>query len=199
MKKTCITFLLLGIILLIVVGISIPKETKKVEYLRIHIRANSNDEIDQNIKYIVKDKIVQYLTPVLSTCDSKKKAVSFLYDNLENIEKIADETLKENGFNYTSKAKINNEKFPTRSYGDFCLEEGFYDALIVNLGSGKGDNWWCVVYPPLCFTDSSDFVYKSKIIEIINDFKRKREKINEKNYENSLPCIVGNGVWRNNV
>ena len=79
--------------------------------------------------------------------------------------------LKNAGFNYHSKVAVRNELFPTRVYGDFTLEEGFYDALIVELGEAKGDNWWCVVYPPLCFTGTENIKYKSKILEIINSFK----------------------------
>ena len=80
-----------------------------------------------------------------------------------------------NGFNYGCKAYIDAENFPTRSYDDVVLEAGVYDALILNLGSGKGDNWWCVVYPPLCFIGGNDngqnnIVYRSKLLEIIEDF-----------------------------
>ena len=65
--------------------------------------------------------------------------------------------------------KLNNEYFPTRAYDDLVLENGYYDALIIELGSGKGDNWWCVVYPPLCFADCTQKIeYKSKFLEIIN-------------------------------
>jgi stage II sporulation protein R len=72
-----------------------------------------------------------------------------------------------------------NEKFPTRSYDGFVLEGGFYDALIIKLGAGEGDNWWCVVYPPLCFleaeyTDGQGIKYKSKIFEIIENWKKKQ-------------------------
>lgn len=170
MKKIVIiiSFCLIGALMLIGLEIK-PKEN--VEYLRIHIRADSNSELDQNIKYKIKDKIVEYLTPYISECDTKQKAQEMLEDNLKNIESIADKCLKENGFEYTSNAYINNELFPLRVYEDLTLESGFYDALIVNLGSGKGDNWWCVVYPPLCFVgEGTSVIYKSKIVEIIKNF-----------------------------
>ena len=79
--------------------------------------------------------------------------------------------LKKNGKNYVCTAQIKTEEFPTRVYEDLTLERGFYDALILNLGSGKGDNWWCVVYPPLCFVgEGTGYVYKSKLLAIINSF-----------------------------
>ena len=131
-------------------------------------------------KYLVKEAVVEYLTPYIAQCDTKRKAETLLTDRLEEIEAVADKVLRENGFDYTSSAGVKNEKFPTRVYGSLTLSAGFYDALIINLGSGSGDNWWCVVYPPLCFTGDSGagYVYKSKIMEIIDDFfsRNKEEK-----------------------
>lgn len=162
------------VITLLVCGVNNQTHT---EYLRIHIRANSNLQIDQNIKYKIKDEIVNFLTPVLSECNTKQKAELTLKNKLTNIENIANKTLEKNGFAYTSKAKLNNEYFPTRSYSSLTLESGYYDALILELGDAEGDNWWCVVYPPLCFTTSSSkIVYKSRIFEIIKNFKSNHQK-----------------------
>ena len=77
-----------------------------------------------------------------------------------------------NGFNYVSNIKINNEYFPTRTYANTTLESGYYDAVIIELGEAEGDNWWCVMYPPLCFVNKNEnnmqIKYKSKIWEWIN-------------------------------
>lgn len=141
----------------------------KEEYIRIHVRANSNEIVDQNIKYEIKDNVVSYLTPFIADCVSKSDFVKIISANLNNIEKIADEILNRNGFNYVSHASFKVEEFPTRSYDGTVLESGFYDALILELGEAEGDNWWCVVYPPLCFinNNSENILYKSKILEII--------------------------------
>jgi stage II sporulation protein R len=171
MKPFCITLLTLAIIILTLVGIGYPKSSVNEEYLRIHIRANSNEEVDQSVKYLVKEKLVNYLTPILSYCKTKEKAEIELTNRLTEIEKIADSVLLSNGYDYKSKAKINTELFPTRTYENLTLDSGYYDALILELGEGKGDNWWCVVYPPLCFVDSgAGYIYKSKILEIIKEF-----------------------------
>jgi len=142
------------------------------DYLRIHIRANSNAEIDQNIKYVVKEKIVEIITPLIVDLKSKEEVVFVLEDNIMKLEHETDEVLKEKGFNYTSNIEINKELFPTRYYGEYLLPSDYYDAIIVELGSGSGDNWWCVVYPPLCFVenDNQKVVYKSKLWEIIKQF-----------------------------
>ncbi len=171
MRKTCITFLIIGIIVLSGIGLLSFGEQSHKEYLRIHIRANSNQLIDQQVKYMVKDGVVDFLTPYIAECNTKQKAEKLLENNLAGIEQVAKAILVQNGFDYSAKASVKREKFPTRVYDGVCLESGFYDALIIELGSGEGDNWWCVVYPPLCFTgEGENFVYRSKILDIINDF-----------------------------
>ncbi len=172
MKKICISFLLIGIIFVIVIA-GINTSSVNEEYLRIHIRANSNSNMDQEIKYIVKDEVVNFLTPYIAECDSKEKVVTMLNSNKEKIENIIDSLLYNYGFNYNSSVAIRNEMFPTRVYENFTLYEGVYDAIIIELGKAEGDNWWCVVYPPLCFTSGSYSIkYKSKILEIIQNFKK---------------------------
>ncbi len=160
-------------VILLVCGIC-PSGGQEVEYLRIHIRANSNSEIDQAVKYIVKDAVVEALIPILSEIHTKDEAVKAMEDNFNYIESVANAVLKEEGFSYTAHAKINNEYFPLRTYenknGNLTLKEGYYDALILELGSGSGNNWWCVVYPAFCFTETKNFdniVYISKIWEIL--------------------------------
>ena len=173
MKNLCITLIFIFIITLTVAADGLSQKPSD-EYLRIHIRANSNESIDQNIKYQVKDCLVKYLTPYIADCKSKRQAELLLKEKEEYLENTVDNLLKSNGFSYRSNIVVRSELFPTRVYEDFTLEEGFYDAVIVELGKAEGDNWWCVVYPPLCFTgNESGIVYKSKILEIIKDFKNK--------------------------
>ena len=142
------------------------------DVVRIHIRANSNAEIDQKVKYVVKDKIVEIITPIIENLKSKNEVVIALKNNIENLENETNKLLKNKGFNYVSKIEILEELFPTRYYGEYLLPSDYYDAIIVSLGSGSGDNWWCVVYPPLCFVESDNqkVVYKSKLWEIIKQF-----------------------------
>lgn len=169
--KAFITFLFSAILIIGIVFFG-SNNLENTEYLRIHIRANSNSQIDQAVKYQVKDAVVDYMIPLLAECESKEESIEIVEDNLTNIETVAESVLQANGFYYSANANVLNENFPTRSYGDLTLENGFYDALIVELGEGAGDNWWCVVYPPLCFVNgsSSVSVFKSRIIEIINSF-----------------------------
>ena len=158
------------IIILIFLFCPLQNTQEEIEYLRIHIRANSNSIEDQNVKYKVKDQIVEALIPVLSNVESFEEAKEVVAQNYDMIESVADNVLQEEGFSYKSKAKLNNEYFPTRVYENLTLEEGYYDALILELGSGTGDNWWCIVFPAFCFTktqNSDNIVYISLIWEII--------------------------------
>ncbi len=178
MKGVCITFLTCIIIILAVIGGVAPLTPTHTEYLRIHIRANSNDSADQAVKYQIRNQAVQMLTPALSACKTKQRATEVIKDMSPELERAMDNILKANGFNYSAKVKLKTENFPTRTYGSLTLNAGYYDAVIVELGSATGDNWWCVVYPPLCFVDTgaSGNIYKSKILEIINDFFKNKEK-----------------------
>ena len=177
MKKVCLGFLTILILILAVVFVTaMPHEAAQAEndYLRIHVRANSNSAVDQDIKYKVKDEVVKFITPYAAQCVDKDTAKRVIGGILKDIERICDRVLKENGFEYTSRASVREEEFPTRVYGDLTLEHGVYDALIIELGSGTGDNWWCVIYPPLCFTSpTTDIKYRSLIYDIINSFFKK--------------------------
>ena len=172
MKKIALAVCVIFVIFL--VGIGLANQPQKQEYIRIHIRANSNLEIDQNVKYQIKDSVVEFLSPQIAFCENKQDFMIVLENNLEEIENLADNILKQKGFEYSSCAKVRQEEFPTRSYDGFVLESGLYDALILELGEAKGDNWWCVVYPPLCFLkgNQQNVLYKSKILEILDLIKK---------------------------
>lgn len=148
------------------------------KYLRIHIRADSNDTVDQNVKYAVKSAVCDYLTPYIAEVESKQQAMQIILGLLDKIEQVADEVLAVQGLPYRASASVKEEEFPCRSYDNMTLSQGVYDALVVKLGSGKGDNWWCVIYPPLCFVGAqpngtNEIVYRSKLLELIRGFQQK--------------------------
>ena len=133
--------------------------------IRIHIRANSNEESDQEVKLKVRDAVTQYLSSALLSASSLQKAKRIISDERTTLEQICDEVLRKNGKAYESNARITNEFFPTRVYQNTVVQSGYYDALIIDLGNAQGDNWWCVLYPPMCFGTDSTIVYKSRIME----------------------------------
>ena len=171
MKKLCI---IVAILTIIIVAFAVGEREKisNTEYLRIHIRANSDSDFDQDIKEGVKTAVINYLTPYISNSIDKDDAIKTLNERLDGIKKIVDNVLSKNGLDYKSKVSVKKEQFPLRTYNDVTLPSGVYDALIIDLGEANGNNWWCVVYPPLCFTNSVEYEYKSKIQEIIDKYFR---------------------------
>ena len=167
-KKICMVLIVILSVSMVMVGCD---NNANNEVVRIHIRANSNSEFDQGVKLKVRDEIVAYITPKIKSCDDSNMVKNILNNHLNDIEKIADDVLKNNGCKYVSSASLDNEYFPSRDYDGLSFPADYYDALIIRLGSGVGDNWWCVAYPPLCFVSNNTdkVVYKSKLVEIINN------------------------------
>ena len=176
MRNICIIFLLSIIISLTAFGFVGRNDGQTVqgkEYLRIHIRADSNEDEAQAVKYTVRDRVVEYLTPLVAEYEDMEESKKGIRSRLAEIENVAKKTLQEEGFSYGARAQIKQEYFPTRVYDEYVLSAGEYTALILELGKGKGDNWWCVVYPPLCFAaTNTNVIYKSKIKEIIENWKK---------------------------
>lgn len=140
------------------------------DYLRIHITANSSSIEDQNMKYYVKDEVVDFLIPLLAEAQDKEQASKIIEENLIKIKEVVSLTLKKYQISYSANVYISQEDMPTRAYGDLVLEEGIYDCLKIDLGEAKGDNWWCVVFPAVCFINSKNpqnYEYISKIWETI--------------------------------
>lgn len=139
------------------------------ECIRIHIRANSNSQEDQQVKLKVRDEITKYLQTLLDGCKSKQDAFATLQSERQNLVYIANNTLYNNNFQYKASIRLDNEYFPDRDYEGYTFPAGQYDALIISLGSGSGDNWWCVAFPPLCFVPNGNngekIVYKSWVKE----------------------------------
>ena len=166
-----ISIILIVILSIFCIGCVDNNSISERELLRLHIRADSNDSVDQSVKLKVRDDIVTYLAEQNKDVTTFKEAYEKISLQLASLKRIADSRLKKEGMPYEAEVKLTREYFPTRSYGDVVLESGYYDALIINLGSGKGDNWWCVVYPPLCYLEATDdFVYRSKLKELIDRY-----------------------------
>lgn len=174
MKKYVSIFIVIILVLAalpLVNGCAVGDDNDKP--IRIHIRANSDGEYDQAVKYIVRDAVVDYLSPALASSRSRSEAYRRVSSKLDGIEKTAMNVLANCGFMYGANAYMSYEYFPDRTYGDVFYPAGYYDALIVELGTGKGGNWWCVAYPPLCFygDDGEEFRYSSLIAELLKDLE----------------------------
>ena len=136
---------------------------------RLHVLANSDSQEDQNLKYIVRDNLLKYMNELCVNCISKQEAIDLARKNEIQFKEIALKTIKEQGYNYDVNINIGNFEFPTKNYGDVSLPAGYYDALRVEIGEAKGQNWWCVMFPPLCFVDISSGVVPEESKELLEN------------------------------
>lgn len=158
------------IFFVIVMGIfGCGANTDSEKLLRFHVRANSNGEGDQAVKLVVRDSVLCYLNS-LPQSDSFEEAYALVSKKIDEIQTIAEETLISEGYDYGATVRLCEEYFPARSYSGVYAASGMYDALIIELGAGSGDNFWCVIYPTLCYGRVTP-KYKSYIAEWIKSLK----------------------------
>ena len=136
---------------------------------RLHVIANSDSDEDQSLKIKVRDSLLNYMNEICSNCSTKEEAISIAQAHKTEFQKIAENTILENGFDYSVKININNCYFPTKNYGDISLPAGLYDALRVEIGEAKGQNWWCVMFPSLCFIDISSGIVDDEAKENLEE------------------------------
>lgn len=134
------------------------------EVFRFHVLANSDSEEDQNLKLEVRDAVLGYMEESFpepaggnsaGNLSSADDAREWALSHLTEIEQVADEVIRENGYDYPVRAAVVNTYFPDRRYGEVLFPKGYYEALRVEIGEAAGHNWWCVLYPSLCFTDAT--------------------------------------------
>ena len=123
--------------------------------LRFHILADSDNAADQQVKLEVRSLVLDYLKEHLPEYPDKQDTISCLSENQKEIEQLANDYLKQRGFDYRTSLQLTHCYFPTRRYGKLVFPCGFYDAARITLGKGSGHNWWCVLYPQFCFVDAA--------------------------------------------
>ncbi len=124
--------------------------------LRLHIIANSDSQADQALKLAVRDEILKNSTDIFKYCDSLDDAITTADAQLEKLNQISNNVIKQSGFDYSAKSSVGDSYFDTRVYDDFTLPAGEYKSLIVKLGKAEGKNWWCVVFPCVCVPTARD-------------------------------------------
>lgn len=122
---------------------------------RLHVIANSDEKEDQELKLKVRDNVLSYMNKICENTTSKEDAILIANKHIDEFKEIALNTIHENGYDYSVNIRIGNFSFPTKTYGDISLPAGYYDALRIEIGEANGQNWWCVMFPPLCFVDVS--------------------------------------------
>ena len=132
--------------------------------IRFHVIGNSDSFADQQLKLQVRDKILERVTPLIENSQSKEETKEIFVKNLKMIENIALKEIKSRGHDYSVKVSLENCKFPLKNYGEITFPAGYYDALRVEIGAGAGENFWCVMYPSVCFVEES--------ISVCDDIKK---------------------------
>ena len=143
---------------------------------RLHVIANSNSTKDQALKYKVRDSLLEYMNSLCINTKSKKEAISLAKSHINDFNEIAKKTILDNGYTYPVSVEIGQYDFPTKTYADVSLPAGIYDALRVKIGNAEGKNWWCVMFPPLCFVDISSGVVPDSSKELL------KENLNDEEY-----------------
>lgn len=160
MMKKNIKFILLPcffifLALFCIANLEFSEQIDKDSLIRIHVLANSDSPADQQLKLQVKDDIVRYLQPQLAQSRSIDQSRQIIQNNLPQIKQTAEQKLKELHSDYNVTLQYGHFDFPVKYYGSFSLPAGNYEALRILIGEGQGRNWWCVLFPPMCFTDSN--------------------------------------------
>lgn len=123
--------------------------------IRLHVIAASDAEDEQRLKLKVRDNILEYVSELTANINSKDEALEVIEKNIDTINQIAEDTVKENGYSHETETLIGLEDYPEREYDNFKLPTGEYVSLRVKIGAADGKNWWCVLFPPLCTTAAS--------------------------------------------
>ena len=124
--------------------------------LRLHVLANSDSEEDQALKLKVRDAVLEYTEEIFKNCTDKDEAHSLLEENLDAIKAVAEKTVAEESYSLPVSVALGEEEYPTKNYESCCFPSGEYTSLRIMLGNAEGQNWWCVLFPPLCLSAASN-------------------------------------------
>lgn len=181
------------------------------EVLRFHVIANSDSEEDQSLKLKVKEAVLTSLRPKLANAKTAKEAEEIIASNMEEIQLVADEVIASEGYTYKSKGVLGKTAFPVKQYGDMIFPAGEYEAFRILLGEAEGKNWWCVMFPTLCYVDETYDVIteenKEQFKEILTEEEyeslfmeeNKEENMDESTKEARFFYKLKTAVWMNKV
>lgn len=158
MKKS-VLILLSALLLLIALLSILPIHSESLIYdevLRLHVIANSDSDADQKLKLLVRDAILEETQKILKNVKSREEAEKIISEHSALLENIALETVRKNQFDYPVTLELGREKYPTKNYESCAFPSGEYLSLRIKIGEASGENWWCVLFPPLCLSAATD-------------------------------------------
>ncbi len=176
-RQYIILSILIGIIITIAVelevyGREMVKEISE-EVIRFHVLANSNAEEDQILKLKVKDKVLEKFRGDIEGFKNREDGLEKFNRKTEEIEKYVRTIIEDEGYEYEVKVYVGKSYFPTKIYGDVTLPKGEYTSLKIEIGESVGENWWCIMFPPLCYVDETvdreEIIKNEELRKIIGD------------------------------
>lgn len=173
MKKTIILLIFIGLFYGFISNVMAENIEIPDDAIRIRVVPNSNSEYDQEIKGKVRTVLESTMYNLLKDSKNSDEARKIISSNLNTVEKNVEDILQKERYDKDYKVNFGYNYFPEKEYKGVTYEEGYYESLLVTLGEGKGDNWWCVLFPPLCLVEaeeSTDVEYKSLIKEVLNKY-----------------------------
>lgn len=186
-KKKVVWYILVSVnvVLFLLLGMQYEKRMRlqqsiSEKVLRFHVRANSDEVYDQELKLQVRDAIGSKMAELLTDAQSKSECEQIVADNIAMIEAEAERLIESEGYSYEAKAYLREVDFPVKTYGDYTFPAGSYEALEVVIGEGEGHNWWCVMYPNMCFSGT--------VYEVVDEDAKQAlmEVLSEEEYEQVL-------------
>ena len=175
MRNFLKTFIILSILLILFFIVTAYSYATSISQglgeniFRLHILANSDSEEDQTLKLKVRDTILEYMKTLTNDMSDKQAVIELSKKHLQDFKEIAEDVIRENGYDYSVNLEIGNFYFPTKYYGNISLPAGNYDALKIQIGEAKGQNWWCSLFPPLCFVSISSGVVEEEGEEYLKE------------------------------
>ena len=171
-------------------------DSVKDEIIRFHVIANSDSDKDQQLKLKVRDEVIKFLSPLLDQSSSIEESRKILKENDEEVKKIAKKVIEENGYKYSVESELSRENFPEKIYGNIVLPQGEYEAYRILIGKSSGQNWWCVMFPPLCFVDvtKGEVAYNEterQMNEVVNN-KNKQDDNEDDNKQDNDKVLENN-------
>ena len=173
MKKTLFIIISIIIIYVIIGNVVVANNIIPDDAIRIRIIPNSNSEYDQSIKYKVKETIQNDMKNLLTNVKNIDDARNIIKNNLDGIQDNISKTLQKNDYDLPFNVNFGFNYFPKKEFKGIVYKEGYYESVVVTLGSGLGDNWWCVLFPPLCVIEaeeSTDLEYTTMVKSIIDKY-----------------------------
>lgn len=173
----------------------LPMEKEKL--IRFHVLANSDRPEDQALKLKVRDRIMEAMAETMVGVNTVAESREILKQELDHIQALAQEVIQENGQQYPVTVALQNHVFPTRKYGNVILPAGEYEALRVVIGEGEGQNWWCIMFPPLCFIDIKNSLLDEKTRELLKSQLSEEEYqlVYQANHEEELDLQLRSKLW----